>query len=69
MIFANANVKDCHIYTYPFLPCSVCTGKIIQSGIKRVVSVKNKNPRWKEDFNVSRQMFKEAEICVIEYDE
>ena len=68
LLFANADVKDCHIYTYPFLPCSVCAGMIIQAGIKRVVSVKNDNFRWQQDFKVSRQMFKEAEIYVIEYD-
>jgi dCMP deaminase len=68
LLFANTDVKHCHIYTYPFLPCSVCSGMIIQAGIKRVVSVKNDNFRWQQDFKVSRQMFKEAEIYVIEYD-
>ena len=67
LLFANTNVKNCHIYTYPFLPCSVCAG--IQAGIKRVVSVKNNNLRWQQDFKVSRKMFQEAEIHVIEYDE
>lgn len=69
LLFANTNVKNCHIYTYPFLPCSVCAGMIIQAGIKRVVSVKNNNLRWQQDFKVSRKMFQEAEIHVIEYDE
>ena len=69
LLFANTDVKNCHIYTYPFLPCSVCAGMIIQAGIKRVVSVKNNNLRWQQDFKVSRKMFQEAEIHVIEYDE
>jgi len=68
LLFANTDVKNCHIYTYPFLPCSVCAGMIIQAGIKRVVSVKNNNLRWQQDFKVSRKMFQEAEIHVIEYD-
>ena len=59
LLFANTNVKNCHIYTYPFLPCSVCAGMIIQAGIKRVVSVKNNNLRWQQDFKVSRKMFQE----------
>jgi dCMP deaminase len=68
LLFANKDVKDCHIYTYPFMPCSVCAGMIIQAGIKRVVSVKNENSRWQEDFKVSRRLFNESGITLIEYD-
>ena len=68
LLFANKDVKGCSIYTYPFMPCSVCAGMIIQAGIKRVVTVKNSNPRWKEDFRTSRYLFQEAEIPLIEYD-
>ena len=68
LLFANKEVKDCHIYTYPFMPCSVCAGMIIQAGIKRVVSVKNENSRWQEDFKVSRRLFNESGITLIEYD-
>ena len=67
LLFANKDVKNCSIYTYPFMPCSVCAGMIIQAGIKRVVTVKNNNVRWQKDFVVSRQMFKESEIDLIEY--
>jgi len=67
LLFANKDVKNCNIYTYPFMPCSVCAGMIIQAGIKRVVTVKNNNARWQKDFVVSRQMFKESEIYLIEY--
>lgn len=67
LLFANKDVKNCSIYTYPFMPCSVCAGMIIQAGIKRVVTVKNNNARWQKDFVVSRQMFKEAEVDLIEY--
>ena len=31
-------------------------------------SVKNCNKRWQEDFEISRKMFEEAEVHVIEYD-
>jgi len=67
LLFANKDVKNCSIYTYPFMPCSVCAGMVIQAGIKRVVTVKNNNNRWQKDFVVSRQMFKEAEVDLIEY--
>ena len=67
LLFANKDVKNCNLYTYPFMPCSVCAGMVIQAGIKRVVTVKNNNDRWQKDFVVSRQMFKESEIDLIEY--
>jgi len=68
LLFANKDVKDCHLYTYPFMPCSVCAGMIIQAGIKRVVTVKNRNPRWQQDFKVSRGLFHESGVTLIEYD-
>ena len=68
LLFANKNVEGCHIYTYPFMPCSVCAGMIIQSGIKRVVTVRNKNSRWQQDFEVSRGLLHESGIVLIEYD-
>jgi dCMP deaminase len=68
LLFANKDVEGCHMYTYPFMPCSVCAGMIIQSGIKRVVSVKNKNPRWQQDFKVSRGLLYESGVILIEYD-
>ena len=67
LLFANKDVKNCNLFTYPFMPCSVCAGMVIQAGIKRVVTVRNNNARWQKDFVVSRQMFKEAEVDLIEY--
>tara|TARA_R110002050_G_scaffold283273_2_gene431614 strand:+ start:1157 stop:1591 length:435 start_codon:yes stop_codon:yes gene_type:complete len=67
LLFANKDVKNCNLFTYPFMPCSVCAGMIIQAGIKRVVTVKNSNNRWQKDFVISRKMFKEAEVDLIEY--
>ena len=67
LLFANISVKNCSILTHPFMPCPVCAGMIIQCGISRVVSLKSDNTRWKKDFDISRQMFKEAEIDLIEY--
>jgi len=67
LLFANKDVKNCNLYTYPFMPCSVCAGMIIQAGIKRVVTVRNNNARWQKDFAVSCQMFKESEVDLIQY--
>ena len=68
LLFANVSVKDATIFTYPFMPCPVCTGMIIQSGIRRVVSLQTDNPRWQEDFEISRKMLDEAEVGLVEYE-
>ena len=68
ILFANKSVKDATIFTYPFMPCPICTGMIIQSGIRRVVSLQTDNPRWQEDFKISRKMLDEAEVDLIEYE-
>ena len=69
LLFANKDVKGCHIYTYPFMPCSVCAAMIIQAGIKRVVTLENDNTRWQDDFEISRRLFREAGVLLVEYDD
>tara|TARA_B100001113_G_C21012704_1_gene580030 strand:+ start:422 stop:847 length:426 start_codon:yes stop_codon:yes gene_type:complete len=64
ILFANRDLSECTIYTYPFQPCSRCSGLIIQSGIKRVVTIINDNPRWKKDFSTSEQMLTEAGVNI-----
>lgn len=67
ILFAGKSLENCTIYTYPFMPCSVCAGMIIQSQIKRVVTFKTNNVRWAEDFEFARSMFKETNIETVEY--
>ena len=64
LLFANKPLDDCILYTYPFMPCSVCAGMIIQSGIKHVISYINNNERWVENFKISEQMFEEAGLTL-----
>jgi dCMP deaminase len=64
LAFANKSVKDCTLYTWPFQPCSRCAGPIIQSGIKRVVSVVQDDERWKKNFELARQLFDESGIIL-----
>ncbi len=66
--FANKSVEGCTLYIDPFEPCSRCAGIIIQHGIKRVVSYKNKSDRWEKDFSISRKLFTEAGLIVDYYD-
>ena len=62
LLFARQDLKGFTLYTWPMMPCSVCTGMVIQSGISRVVSFENDNPRWAESFKLSKMMLKEATI-------
>lgn len=64
LMFANKSVEGCTLYTWPFQPCSRCASLIIQSGITRVVSVIHDDERWKKNFELARQLFKEAGIIL-----
>ena len=68
ILFANRSLLDCTLYTYPFMPCPRCASIIIQSRIKRVVSYKNSIDRWEKDLKLSRWLFKQANVELIEYD-
>ncbi len=51
-------------------PCSGCAKLIIQAGIKKVYAPKQGdeiNPKWIAEAMISRQMFGEAGVEVIEY--
>lgn len=68
IIFAQCDLTDCTLVTWPFMPCASCAAMVIQSGIKRCVAPFNENPRWIEDFRLSQEMFKEAgvELALLE---
>lgn len=66
--FANRSVEGCTVYTWPFQPCSKCAGLIIQSGIKRVVTIHEDGERWKDNFLIARQLFDEAGVVMEYYD-
>ena len=57
------------MYTWPFQPCPRCAGLIIQSGIRRVVSITNTNPRWVENFTTAKQLLLEASVSLDIYEE
>lgn len=69
IFFAKGNLENCTVYVYPFLPCSSCASKIIQKGVNRVVSVNNFPDKWKESFELSMDLFKEANVQVKLYED
>lgn len=69
LLFANKDLDNCTIYTYPIFPCSRCCSKIIQSGIKRIVSVATENKRWAENIELSMSIALEAGIRIKLFEE
>lgn len=62
LLFSQRSLVGCIMYVYPMMPCASCASMIIQSGIKKVVAPYNDNPRWVDDFELSKQLFKEAGV-------
>lgn len=65
ILFARQDLTGCTLYVVPMPPCSQCAGMIIQSGIKRVVTIKpspEQEGRWQHDIITTREMFKEAGV-------
>ena len=65
IVFAQRDLDGCTLYTWPFMSCSVCSGVVVQSGIKRVVAPLNNNERWKDSFTLSTQIFNEAGVEIV----
>lgn len=69
ILFAQQSLVGCTLYTYPFGPCSVCAGMIIQAGISRCVFPRmseDLKKRWGPDIEMATKMFAEAGIEVFE---
>jgi len=63
----GVSLKGSTMYVSGLPCCSECAKGVIQSGVKRVIMTKadRDNPRWKDSFDLTYDMFDEA---VIEYD-
>jgi len=67
-------LKNCRLYGTQF-PCVDCARAIIQVGIKEVIidgrdidKRKDMESRWKDDFEMAKQMFDEANVEYRYYD-
>jgi dCMP deaminase len=71
ILFAKQDLTNCTLFTYPFISCSRCAVHVIQVGIKRVVGPKldiTRVERWGKDIELSKQLFDEAGVEVVEYE-
>ena len=69
LLFAREDLTGATLYTWPFMSCSVCAGMVIQAGISRHVAPvcpPDKAERWAEDFRLTRTLFYETGVEVIE---
>lgn len=64
LLFANRSVEGCTLFTWPFMSCATCCAMVIQAGITRCVAPFSDNERWVSEFELSKQMFKEAGVEV-----
>lgn len=64
----QAKLEGATIYVYGLPTCNECAKAIIQVGIKKVIQLNTKpdNDSWKESNQISRMMFKEAGVEVID---
>lgn len=70
ILFAHRDLTDCCLATYPFMSCARCAVSVIQSGIKKCVAPKlpeHLKIRWEKDTILSKELFKEAKVELIEY--
>lgn len=64
MLFAQRSLKGCTLYTWPFISCSKCAAKVIQSGIIRHVAPFSDHSRFGEETQDSEQLFTSAGVEV-----
>lgn len=72
ILFAKRDLVGCSLYVWPFMPCSNCASFIIQSGIKRVISVEcdpNRKERWKSSFDLAIDAFRESGVEMVLYED
>ncbi|MCB1752388.1 MAG: dCMP deaminase family protein [Gammaproteobacteria bacterium] len=69
MIFAKRDLTGCTVYvTHP--PCPRCASKLIQEEVARIVHIAPSDDflsRWADDLELSREMYREADIEVTSY--
>lgn len=70
--FPYVSAKGCIAYVTHF-PCSACARALIAKDIGGIVYIENENEdfseRWKEDFEISREMLQEAGLTILSYTE
>ena len=75
ILFAQRDLSQATLYTWPFISCDRCAVHVIQAGIVRVCAPSHiddgqkkmyflDHPRWKENFKRSISLFKDANVII-----
>lgn len=70
MLFAQRDLTETILYTWPFGPCANCAGAIIQSKIQVIISLlptPEFEERWGQSFEIANMMFVESGKTVFLY--
>lgn len=60
LLYARRDLADCTLYVWPMPPCASCAAKIIQAGIRRIVTrppTAEQFERWRTDFLLALSMY------------
>jgi dCMP deaminase len=69
LLFAQRDLSGATIYVWPMPPCSRCAAKIVQAGIKRVVTLAptaEQDERWGTSFDLARWLYQQAGVEYVE---
>jgi len=64
------DLSEATFYTWPCQPCAVCTQKLIDKGVKRIVTVaptQDMLDRWKDSFEESQKLLDSAGVEILFY--
>ena len=67
ILFSQAKIESATIYVWPMAPCSQCAAALIQSNIKRVVTIKatkDQYERWGDKIKLTEEMFSSANVIL-----
>lgn len=67
----GSSLKDSTLYVYGLPICSECAKGVIQVGVAKVIMQHPKSitSKWSESFNLTSEMFNEANVQYLRYDE
>ena len=66
IVNAAQSLKGCTIYVYPFMPCSRCAGLLIQSGVKKIVTLdQGISKKWNPEISLEMLRKNKVKIVVI----
>lgn len=69
LLFARRDLSDCTLYVSPMPPCAQCAAKIVQAGIRRIVTrspTAEQLDRWRTDFLLALLMYTQAGVELVE---